>query len=118
MSRNPEDWKALLRLGDPAREMSADETERVRRRMAAAGAGGRPERAPRWGAWATAAAAAALALALGLWRGTPAPQIPPAPAVIAEAPAPRRYQIDFATPGGTRIIWTLTPEQAGERSNR
>jgi hypothetical protein len=117
MSRNPADWKALLRLGDPAREMSAEEAERVRRRMAAAETEGRPARAPRWGAWVTAAAAA-LALALGLWRGTSAPQTPPAPAVIAEAPVPRRYQIDFATPGGTRIIWTLTPEQAGERSDR
>jgi hypothetical protein len=114
---DPQDWKALLRLGDPARELDAGKAERVRRAMTAAAAVRGPEPAPgarlRWDlrlALATASVAAcALALVVGLGREAPVPRAPQAP----QSPTPRRVQIDFATPGGTRIVWTLMREEPG-----
>ena len=59
------------------------------------------------------AGAVAMVIAGGLFVGD---QRPPAEsreeAVTAPAPAPdgERRQLQFATPGGTRIIWTLDPQ--------
>jgi hypothetical protein len=108
---DPQDLKALLRLGDPARELDAGKAERVRRNIAAAVARGPAPSGSglRWDLrlfLATASVAVcALALVIGLGREAPAPQ----------APAARRVQIDFATPGGTRIVWTLLREEPGMR---
>jgi hypothetical protein len=104
---DPQNLKALLRLGDPARELDAGKAERVRRNIAAAVTLG-PALSGEGLRWdlrlflATASVTTcALALVIGLGQEDPAPQ----------APAPRRVQIDFATPGGTRIVWTLIREE-------
>jgi hypothetical protein len=115
---DPGDFKALLRQGDPARELDAEPAERLRRTIRAAA-----ERGPgsisasagsRWNlrlVLATATmAACALILVVGLERSGPAPAV--------EAPATRRVQIDFATPGGTRIVWTLIRAEPGARRER
>lgn len=111
---DPHDFKTLLRLGDPARELDAGKAERLRRAVAAAAVRG-AEPAPsgaglRWDlrlALTTASVVAcALALVVGLGREALVPRAP-------QAPAPRRVQIDFATPGGTRIVWTLIREEPG-----
>jgi len=109
---DPQTLKALLSLGDPARELSAEQAERMRRALATAARQAAPARPGlRWTmrlSLATAAVAAcALALVIGLRQGGPAP-----------ADGPRRYQIDFATPGGTRIVWTLIRDEPGRRRGR
>jgi hypothetical protein len=118
------DIKALLRQGDPAEVLSSEKAARVRERLTTALAASRTEPArvptlqPRPWAWLTAAAGLC-ALAFGLWHGAPRPQPAPArPGPAAIEPAPPRTQIDFATPGGTRIIWTLIPDQPMERRDR
>jgi hypothetical protein len=110
-----DNWKALLRQGDPAEELSAEKADRVRRAMAAAARREAPVVAPslRWDlrlVFATAAVGAcALLLVVGLGRERP----------LAEpVPEARRVQIDFATPGGTRIVWTLIREEPGTRRDR
>jgi hypothetical protein len=118
--------KALLRLGDPATVLSDEQAARVRGRLTAAADETRREApspvragALRWG-WMTAAAGLG-ALALATWLLRSGPQLPRSaapmdvpPAAPAALAAPRT-QIDFATPGGTRIIWTLVPEPAERR---
>jgi hypothetical protein len=113
---DPQTLKALLRLGDPARELSAEHADRLRRRLAAARPAPAPGRAGRWSPrllLATAAVAAcALALVVGLRRQG-------VEQAAVEPPAgERRYQIDFATPGGTRIVWTLIRNEPGTRRGR
>lgn len=122
---DPRSLQALLRQGDPAETLSQERAARVRERIAAAVARqgreaaseARP-RALRWG-WITAAGLGALALAAGLWRSVPNPDAATGPEEIpgyAQPAAPRTH-FDFATPGGTRIIWTLIPERTTERRN-
>jgi len=41
-----------------------------------------------------------------------APQVASAPAEAADDDEPRRLQLQFSAPGGTRIIWTLTSPAA------
>jgi len=118
---DPGDLKALLRQGDPARVLDAEPAERLRRTIRAAaerGPGSSASTGSRWNlrlVLATATmAACALILVVGLeWHG-PVPVAAP----VAEAPATRRVQIDFATPGGTRIVWTLIRQEPGARRER
>jgi hypothetical protein len=131
---DPRDLKALLRQGDPARELDAGQAERVRRAVVvavgAAGAVRRPTPSGpaaarlRWDlrlALATAsvavcAAALVIGLEAGPRTGSKAESNGEAPA--SPMPAPRRVQIDFATPGGTRIVWTLLRGEPGARRSR
>jgi hypothetical protein len=123
--------RETLRRGDPAadgRAPDAGETALLRERLleSAADAGFAPPIRPRAlrPAFATAAAAAAvLVLTLGLAvtlrlhrqadrvRGPELPTEEPLGGVLgAGAETPPR-QIQFTTPGGTRIVWVLYPEQ-------
>ena len=123
--------RGTLRRGDPAadgRAPDAGETALLRERLleSAADAGFAPPIRPRAlrPAFATAAAAAAvLVLTLGLAvtlrlhreadraRGPERPAEEPLGGVLgAGAETPPR-QIQFTTPGGTRIVWVLYPEQ-------
>ncbi len=112
------DFKALLRRGDPARTLDAEPAERLRRTIRAAAERGSasvsPTAGPRWDLRVVLATAmmtaCALLLVVGLEKHSPAP--------VTEAPATRRVQIDFATPGGTRIVWTLIREEPGARRGR
>lgn len=107
--------RRLLDAADPVRdepELPEDAAARMRAAMLAAAPGERPSRVfPRVLALA---AAIILMVAAGILAGrrmsTPEP-VPAAAAVPPESgdPAERR-QLQFATPGGTRIIWTLDPQ--------
>jgi hypothetical protein len=107
------DLGPLLRESDPiaaAPAMPADEAQRMRRLVVAEV--DRP--APAW--WPRPIAVAATVagmLAGGVAVGTRLPGRPPAPragAVVAPAPVAPRRQVQFATPGGTRIIWVIDPD--------
>lgn len=113
--------RELLRRGDPAadgRAPDADETRLLRARVleeARSAGGGAP--APRGlfrpavaFAWAAAACVAVL-VAVGtvsLRRGPARPEQADRSSPGVEAAAPR--QVQFTTPGGTRIVWVLYPE--------
>jgi len=110
--------RSWLRHGDPAsdgREPGASEIASVRRRVLEAANEGRSQAWTPSPAWA-AAAAVLLALMIGwsLGPSSKAPTVGPRPAASFEAhPAvatPRQRQIQFDTPGGTRVVWVLNPD--------
>lgn len=110
--RDPKLFRDLLRRGDPARRMTPEEAERIRRGMLREAARSEdPAPAPPRSHWGMAVAmASTVALAVGLgWglRETP---------VQEELARPR--QIQFETPGGTRIIWVLQPGENLSRGER
>jgi hypothetical protein len=102
--------RALLQDGDPVRAeqgLAAADAERMRRRVVTAAA----EPAPGWTPWHRPLAVAAivvLAVVLGTIRNDRT--IAPAPAATdpvgsAGSGDGGRRQLQFSTPGGTRIIW-------------
>jgi hypothetical protein len=105
------DW---LRDGDPVGHdpgLSDDESAELRRRVVQA-AGGRA--AGRFGWREPLILVGALALLVLAAIVTDQRRIPSSPAAAA-SPAHRvrtdeRRQLQFATPGGTRIIWTFDPD--------
>ncbi|HSN85873.1 MAG TPA: hypothetical protein VL025_03900 [Thermoanaerobaculia bacterium] len=110
--RDPKPFRDRLRQGDPARPMAPEEAGRIRQivlREAARGVAPEPEQRPfRWQFAAAMASAVALAVSLG-WGLRERPEV----TVPEELARPR--QIQFETPGGTRIIWVLQP---GENLSR
>ena len=98
-------WQALL-LDEPADELRIDpeRARAMRRIVVAVAADAEPPTSP-WPIRITAAGVmlAFLTAGAGDHRGSAAPT--PDPARAGE-----RRQIQFATPGGTRIIWELNPE--------
>jgi len=99
------DWRAVMRADDAA--MSPERAREIRRTVIAA-TQGTASTAVRW-PWRLAVAAAALAVLAG-----GAGDFAGGGDIEGDAPAPRpsngRRQLQFATPGGTRIIWELNPE--------
>jgi hypothetical protein len=106
----------LLRDGDPVAlepEMSAADVQAVRRAVLAALA--TTDRATsRWPGPLLAGAAVAAAMVAGVAVGlrTPASQMPAAGAESTHASDAEgaHRQLQFALPGGTRIIWVFDPE--------
>jgi hypothetical protein len=103
----------LLRDGDPVAlepEMSSADVQAVRRAVLAALA--TTSRATsRWPGPLFAGAAITAALAAGVFLGlrSPAPRVSPIDTALTDAEdAPR--QLQFASPGGTRIIWVFDSE--------
>jgi hypothetical protein len=106
--------KARLSEGDPAAEaeLSAGDVQEMRRVVVAAAA--KPVAPPSWWGHSLAfAALIAVMIGAGLFAGRRAAEreqlIVP---VALEAPAPEgdRRQLQFSTPGGTRIIWVFDSE--------
>jgi hypothetical protein len=106
------DIRSTLHAGDPvAREGGASSaaSERMRHRIQSGIRDGRPARR---GFFPALAFAAVILSAGGAWmtsrvlRPQPATE-PPAVADARENPGAR--QIQFFTPGGTRVLWTLHP---------
>jgi len=106
--------KARLSEGDPAAGagLSDGDVQEMRRLVVAAAA--KPMEAPAW--WGQSLAVAALIAVMvgaGLFAGRRAAErehlIVP---IGLEAPAPEgeRRQLQFSTPGGTRIIWVFDSE--------
>jgi hypothetical protein len=106
--KDPKPFQDLLRRGDPARSMTREEAERIRGivlREAARSEAPAPSPS-RWGMVMALASTVVLAIGLGwgLFRVTPE-------APTAQENLARPRQIQFETPGGTRIIWVLQPEE-------
>ena len=103
-----EDWQTLLRQHDPA-DFGIDPRRAIEIRHAAIEAA--RQSAPQASPWPWRLACAALAmvlLAAGAGDdGRPAPT--KENSVVAD-PGGERRQVQFATPGGTRIIWEINPE--------
>ena len=99
-------WQQILRDHDHIEPLTADETAAIRRRVVAE-AGRRPATVRRLApVWALGGALTAAAVA-GILVARTHPQTAAAPA--ASTPGDMR-QLQFATPGGTRIIWQFNPD--------
>ena len=102
----------LMREGDPlARDhgLSDAEASAIRRRVVSE-ATGQPARRVAWRGAFAIAAAIALVFAVGVTarRRLPPPSVASGAAAVADSARPaERRQLQFATPGGTRIIWTF-----------
>lgn len=109
------DIRSLLDEADPLRrEPELSEADATRMRSVIVSAARQPGRpSPFWSGALALAAAAVLAVVAGTLGERSLPtrqvssQIEPA---IAPAAIGERRQLQFSTPGGTRIIWTLDPE--------
>ena len=115
-----DDLKAALLGGDPVareRPLSVDAAGAMRRAVVAAAdaiePGGASWPRPVFVA-ATVAATILVGVALGVGLPRAGHRAPSPPAQSARvdggAPLEERRQLQFATPGGTRIIWVFDPE--------
>jgi hypothetical protein len=115
------DWRMRLRDADRALEGGVDAAaaERLRRSVLAAARAGAPR--PIWSRTFTAAAATlalvCAALLTALQGVTPTEGLAsrtvedgePVVAAVSEGGPGERQQLQFSTPGGTRIIWVFDP---------
>jgi hypothetical protein len=108
------DVNRRLRDADPLQHEtapSAEDRARMRRTILAASES-EPVRSVRWGRAVAIAAAAVLVAGGGLMMNRQA-AVRPSSETAAEpiaAPVPgARTQVQFSTPGGTRIVWTIDP---------
>jgi hypothetical protein len=110
-------WQQVLRDHDPVEPLSADETAAIRDRVV--------EEAVRWSSssvpvrrlapvWALGGALTAAAIA-GILVARTHPQASVAPA--AERASGEMRQLQFATPGGTRIIWKFNADFSLRETN-
>jgi len=110
-------WQTLLREGDPVRREPAlpdDSVDRIRRAVLTA------EPQPRSTSWTmrvTVASALGLLVAAGGWlRETHESDRPLPPSQTNDrggtpsADTGERRQLQFATPGGTRVIWVFNSD--------
>jgi hypothetical protein len=110
------DWRTALREGDPAAhaQLSNDDAQAMRRAVLAL-VPSVPQRVRRvWGQPLFVAATVALMIGTGALAGHRAaiqqPSAPPAEAVATDPGEQPTRQLQFATPGGTRIIWVFNPQ--------
>lgn len=101
------EWRSLLRQFDPARG-SIDPQRAVEIRHAAIELARGTTRAVSPWPWRLAVGAIAIVLLAAGAGDDGRPVTDEAPVVAA--PAGERRQVQFATPGGTRIIWEINPE--------
>jgi hypothetical protein len=102
-------WRDILRDHDPAAEaaLGAEDAQSIRRTVVAA-AQQRRSQQHRWVRPAAVAAMLMLIAASGIYGGRrPQPQQSPIPETTGSE---ERRQLQFSTPGGTRIIWTFNPQ--------
>ena len=106
--------KTVLREGDPAATdegLSLEQVHALRRAML--NAARRPDvvRTP-WQRPLAVAAMIALTVGAGIFTGQRLAQTPAGrlDSPAAAAPEEGRRQLQFSTPGGTRIIWVFDPE--------
>lgn len=100
-------WQQMLRENDPgAQRMDADAAARMRDVVLRA-AGGTPTSVATWPMRFALAAFAGLVLMLSVFGTQRSAEIG-AQRIVPVAGTERR-QIQFATPGGTRIIWEINP---------
>lgn len=105
------DLRSRLQVGDPlAREtkLSSADRERMRSRLRSAAIDIAPTQRGRWPAVAAAMLLVGVAAALVV----PGPHSPPpavSPTHVTASDLPLARQLQFSTPGGTRVIWTFNP---------
>jgi hypothetical protein len=103
-------WRQVLRDHDPIEPLAADETAAIRRRVLAeairASRSPAPLRrlAPMWALGGALTAATIAGILVARMHPTAEPLSP-----AISAPGDVR-QLQFATPGGTRIIWQFNPD--------
>ena len=102
-----------LRNADPVpfeSGLSADEVSAMRRTVVGAVAANSKRTVP-WGRALAIVTAAVLIAGAGVAtrRGPERPVVATAPPQAEAAIAGQRTQLQFATPGGTRIVWTIDP---------
>ena len=108
------EWRSRLREADPvAAEPAPSAGEMADMRRAILEAAARPS-ASRVGRYATLALAATLTVAAALGAAAARQfaargDVAAIPRTAAVAGAEDRTQVQFSTPGGTRIIWTIDP---------
>lgn len=113
--RAADEIRAQLEIADPLRKepsLSASDVERMRHVVLNA-ARAVPSPMPWWPRAFAAAALVVLIVIAGVagGRNTPRRAEPGGANKVAAPAAPaERRQLQFATPGGTRIIWTLDPQ--------
>jgi hypothetical protein len=102
-------WQEILRDHDPIEPLTADDSAAIRRRVVAEAVRPGKALAPRRLApiWALGGALTVAAIA-GILVARTHPQAA-AVAPAGSAPGDMR-QLQFATPGGTRIIWQFNPD--------
>lgn len=108
MNGSHDSLRTQLREADPGGGMRGHAAEVMRRRVVAeaksASAGG-----VSWARWIPAVAGVLLLVFLvSDWIG--APRNVSASQVVPEVAGPQERQIQFSTPGGTRVIWVLDSE--------
>ena len=110
------DWRTALREGDPAAhaQLSNGDAQAMRRAVLASvpSVAQRVRRA--WAQPLLVAATVAIMIGTGALAGHRAaiqqPSVPPAEAVAIDPGEQPTRQLQFATPGGTRIIWVFNPQ--------
>jgi hypothetical protein len=106
-------WQTLFREGDPAADarLSSPDVERMRRVVVAAAREPRPA-AVSWYQPLAMAALVVIMIGVGATVGHRADWEPPPPSSAGVVPDDdgERRQLQFATPGGTRIIWVFNSE--------
>jgi len=108
------EWQPMLRHVAEVTPLDADETESIRAAMLAEAASPRPGFHDRSHAGALIGGVLAIAVAAGLVvvRSVDAPNVVshPESSEPAAPPTQNLRQLQFATPGGTRIIWEFDPQ--------
>jgi hypothetical protein len=110
-------WQTLLREGDPVRREPALTTDRVDRMRRAVLAAEPQPRTTSWPMRLTVASALGLLAAAGGWlhqassddRPLPPPRTSDRSGTAAVDSGERR-QLQFSTPGGTRVIWVFNSD--------
>lgn len=104
-----EDWQTLLRQHDPA-DRDIDPQRAIEIRHAAIEVARQSE--PGGSPWPLRLAFAALAMVLLAAGAGDDGRAPVVENFVVAAPEGERRQVQFATPGGTRIIWEINPDFA------
>jgi hypothetical protein len=105
-------WQTLLREGDPAADarLPASDADRMRRVVVAAAREPAPSPFP-WYQPLAMAALVVIMIGLGGVIGNRADwEVPPPSVIRGSDDDGERRQLQFATPGGTRIIWVFNSE--------
>jgi|SRR5687768_5256870 len=103
-----ENWRSLLREHDPA-DRSIDPQRAIEIRHAAIEVARQAGPATSPWPWRLAFAALAMVLLAAGAGDDGRPSLTSEPVVVAD-PGGERRQVQFATPGGTRIIWEINPD--------
>jgi hypothetical protein len=104
-------WQTLLREGDPAADaqLPTPDVERMRRVVVAAASAPQPAPFP-WFQPLAMAALVVIMIGVGGLIGHRADWEVPPPSAARALEEGERRQLQFATPGGTRIIWVFNSE--------